>query len=103
MCHADPSFTSPCNLGVCISHCLNTPVSLPDTFLTKHKASIERETDDDIEVFIEQVLQELEAQLKETEIAAVGTMQDRQQTPCVHLRAKVDDPNVGQASGNQQA
>lgn len=81
----------------------NGDISLPDTFLSEHKISIERETDDDIEFFVEQVLQELEAQLKETEITAVSTMQDRQETACVHLRAQVDDPDVGQASGNQQA
>ncbi len=54
------------------------------------------------ETLVQQMLQEHEPELEETQIAAIRAMNDPQPVVAVRKHAQVDYPQVGQASGQQQ-
>src|SRR6266511_1650559 len=55
------------------------------------------------QIFIETVRQEAQPQLKQTEITAVGALQDRYPVILLGDAAQIHDPQIGQTGRQQQA
>ncbi|HEY4690857.1 MAG TPA: hypothetical protein VIK33_16215 [Anaerolineae bacterium] len=70
--------------------------SPPDTFWLK------RECDWDRPIMVEQIIQETQAQLEQTEITAVAPMNAGLPLVALSQGAQVDDPQVSQAGGQHQ-
>ena len=54
-------------------------------------------------MLIQEMLQQIQAQLKEAQVATIGSVNDLDPTVSFGHYAQVDDPDVGQAGSNHQS
>lgn len=54
-------------------------------------------------LFFQQMMQQTQARLKQAQVTAIGAMDDRHPAIPLGDGSQIDDPDVGQTHGNQQA
>jgi hypothetical protein len=74
-------------------------LSLPDTFCQARHLEGHR----DVDMFIQEMIEQIQAELEETQVAAVSAVNNLDPVVPLGNHAQIDDPDVGQASSDQQA
>lgn len=54
-------------------------------------------------MFIQEMAEQIQAELEETQVAAVSAVNNFDPIVSLGNHAQIDDPDIGQASGDQQA